>query len=174
MPGSSLGSSLQIRKVHEVEWAEYRDLRLRALREDPLAFGSTLERERQFPEPLWRQRLANPDSSSWVAVASGDHFVGMAVAAKVEGEYHIFGMWVAPDHRGKGAGGRLLDAAIAWIRESSPNASILLEVNPRQEAAVQLYRSRGFGFTGRTTSLDHSPCEKCHEMVRSGLKSEST
>jgi hypothetical protein len=36
---------VEVREVAVEEWARFRDLRLRALREDPEAFGSTLERE---------------------------------------------------------------------------------------------------------------------------------
>jgi ribosomal protein S18 acetylase RimI-like enzyme len=170
MPASPAPTPISVRRVGEPEWERFRELRFRALREDPLAFGSTLEREEHFPEELWRERMAAPTSSYWIAADPDDRFVGMAVAARLEGEYHIFSMWVEPERRGAGLGGRLLDAALAWVEESTAGAPVRLDVNPRQVAAVRLYRSRGFRATGRSEPLGHSPNETVEAMVRPGAR----
>jgi ribosomal protein S18 acetylase RimI-like enzyme len=169
---SGTREELVVRRIRPEEWPEYRDLRLRALETDPLAFGSTLQRERGFEETRWKERIAgNPPSSpstTWVAVEGSGRFVGMVVAARVDGAFHIFAMWISPDARGKGTGGRLLDAAIAWVHEVSPGSAILLEVNRRSPAATHLYESRGFRSTGRVSPLSHTPGEQVHEMVLPG------
>jgi len=168
MPAGMARPEGRVLRVEESEWNAFRELRLEALRSDPLAFGSTLERELKFTEELWRERLANPGSGNWVAVDSRDRWVGMTVAARIEGQFRIFGMWVHPDQRGKGVGGVLLDAAIAWVDGVATRAPIVLEVNRRQAAAVRLYRSRGFEFTGVSRPLGHTPGESVDEMVRTG------
>jgi ribosomal protein S18 acetylase RimI-like enzyme len=152
--------------VRPDEWPRYRELRLEALRTDPLAFGSTLERELAFPEALWRERLSNPHSHNLVAlVGPEDEWCGMASAALFDGQYHLFAMWVRSDARRRGVGGNLLDAAIAWVHRVEPRAPLLLDVNPRQESAVRLYRSRGFELTGTTAPLGHTPGETISRMV---------
>lgn len=167
---TGLGSGVRIRRAESAEWKPYRDLRLEALRSDPLAFGSTFERETGFTEDQWRDRIARDSpaspSATWVAVDGAERFQGMVVAARVEGVFHLFAMWVAPDLRRRGIGRRLLDAAIEWVGGVAPRNAIVLEVNPRAVAAVRLYESRGFRVTGKSSALDHSPGERVHEMVR--------
>jgi ribosomal protein S18 acetylase RimI-like enzyme len=157
-----------VRPVREDEWQIYRDLRLKALESDPLAFGSTLEREQAFAPEVWKERISRGlrtlASSGWVAVNPTGRFVGMIVAADLEGTVHLFSMWVDPEFRGVGIGGRLLDAALTWIRNSHPGRTVLLEVNPRQVAAVRLYESRGFHLTGGSSPLEHAPSERVVEM----------
>lgn len=160
-----------VRRVRGDEWQKLRDLRLRALEADPLAFASTWSEERSLAEGLWQERAANgaesTDSSTWVAVNPGGRLVGLTVIARVEGVQHVFSMWVAPEFRGQGLGGRLLDAALTWARRTWPAGGIHLEVNPRQAAAVALYRSRGFRYTGSSSPLGHSGAEVVQEMVLS-------
>lgn len=155
----------------EDEWEAYRDLRLRALETDPLAFGSTAQRERAFSPETWKDRVggrSNPlGSASWAAVTARGRFVGMTVAAEFEGAVRLFAMWVDPEYREQGVGGRLVDAALNWVRGRFPGRAVVLEVNPRQTAAVRLYESRGFCPTGKSSPLGHTPGESTVEMVRS-------
>src|SRR5687767_13136762 len=50
--------TITVRQFTAAEWRTYRDLRLRALRDDPDAFGSTYEREAARPAEDWKDRLA--------------------------------------------------------------------------------------------------------------------
>jgi ribosomal protein S18 acetylase RimI-like enzyme len=163
-------SSILIRTVEPTDWEAYRDLRLRALTTDPLAFGSTFEREQAFTEDRWRERLSRGalpvPRTTWAAEEGRSGFVGMVVAARIGGAIHIFGMWVAPEFRGRGIGGRLLDTALSWITNVAPGSPVQLEVNPRELAAVHLYQSRGFRATGKSAALEHSPGERVIELIR--------
>jgi hypothetical protein len=47
-----------VRRLRADEHALLRDLRLRSLRDAPLAFGSTLAREEAFPPGEWARRAA--------------------------------------------------------------------------------------------------------------------
>jgi ribosomal protein S18 acetylase RimI-like enzyme len=165
-------AKVRVRRAETADWASYRDIRLKALESEPWAFGSTLLREREYSETRWRERVARDSADSptatWAAVDEGDRFVGIVVAARVEGTFHIFAMWVAPERRGQGIAGDLLDAALAWIERMAPGSPVVLEVNPRAVAAVRLYMSRGFRATGKFTTLDHTPSERVQEMIRPG------
>jgi ribosomal protein S18 acetylase RimI-like enzyme len=162
-------AEIQVRPVREDEWQDYRDLRLKALKTDPLAFGSTLQREQAFSPGVWKERVTRGHSTlasvTWVAVSSTERFVGMIVAADLEGTIHLFAMWVDPEFRGVGIGRQLLDTALTWIQRSHPGRAVVLEVNPRQVTAVHLYQSRGFRFTGNSSPLGHTPDERVVEMT---------
>jgi ribosomal protein S18 acetylase RimI-like enzyme len=170
MESSSPDPTVQIRRAVPEEWRQWRELRLEALRTDPMAFGSTLEREVPFPPELWQERLARnpsaPGCGSWIAVDASGRWIGMGVTADLEGQVHVFAMWVHPEARGRGVGARLLDAALHELGRSEPERSIVLEVNPRQRAAQALYLSRGFRPTGRSSPLGHHDPEQVVELRR--------
>jgi ribosomal protein S18 acetylase RimI-like enzyme len=172
VPDHAAAPSVRIRRAEIEDWASCRDLRLRALASEPWAFGSTLERERSFTELEWKQRIARegPEApaATWIAETAPGPAVGMVSAALLDGRFHIFAMWVAPERRREGIAGRLLDAALGWIAETGPGIRIELQVNLRAVAARRLYSSRGFRSTGRSEPLPHTPTERIEEMVRPG------
>jgi ribosomal protein S18 acetylase RimI-like enzyme len=120
-----------------------RPLRLRALGEDPDAFGSTLERERDRPDADWH---------SWVddslIAFDGDTPVGMA-NLKRDKPAEIFGVWVAPEARGKGVGELLVCALI----DRAGDREIRICVADSAHAARRLYERLGFVATGETGTL---------------------
>ena len=168
-------AEIPVRRVTGDDWGAYREVRLRALATDPWAFGSTLGREEAFTEAQWRERIERDTPGSpgrtWAGVGPENRFVGTIAAARPDGEFHLFAMWVAPEQRRQGLGGRLVDAALAWIDSVEPGTSVRLDVNPRGTAAVQLYLSRGFRATGATEPLGHTPSETIEAMVRPGSSS---
>ena len=62
-------------------------------------------------------------------------------------EAWIGSMWIAPDHRGRGAAGRMLETAIAWAGAAGAER-IRLAVTVGNRAAERLYSSAGFVDTG--------------------------
>lgn len=161
--------AIEIRRVRAGEWKEHRALRLKALARDPLAFGSTHAREVAFPDDLWKERTSrNADSEQsalFVADAGEGGLVGMVAIAFLEQRWHVFAMWVAPEYRRRGLGGRLLDVGVTWFRQQSSVDALLLEVNPRQQGAVQLYERAGFHRTGGESPLGHTPGEVTISMA---------
>jgi ribosomal protein S18 acetylase RimI-like enzyme len=121
-----------------------RPLRLRALREDPDAFGSRLADEQDRPDADW---------DFWVhdslIAFDGDTPVGMA-NLKLDGdEAKLFGMWVAPEARGRGVAEELARALI----ERAGERPITLCVAEPARAARRLYERLGFTPTGTTGTL---------------------
>ena len=167
--GRTVPLSIGVRRLRSGEWGQYRDVRLRALRSDPLAFGSTFAREQRFEEREWRERAARGASgdsgAKFVGVTGAGDFVGLIAVAESRGEWHVFEMWLEPAWRGRGIGARLLDDALAWFRTTAPRRDLILEVNPRQSAAERLYRSRGFRPTGQSGPLGHTEGETVITMV---------
>jgi ribosomal protein S18 acetylase RimI-like enzyme len=121
-----------------------RPLRLRALREDPDAFGSTLEREQGRPDADWDFWVRD----SLIAF-DGDTAVGMANLKLESDGAQLFGMWVAPEARGKGVGEMLVNALI----ERAGDRPITLCVAETAPAARRLYERLGFAPTGTTGTL---------------------
>ncbi len=166
---SALGPTLRPRRIEAEEVEAYRDIRLRALRQDRRAFGSTLERESAYGPAQWQSRVTASATSDretiWVLGPRGGPFFGLAGAFRDGDRFMVVGMWLEPSYRGAGHGGALLDAVLAWIRTVAPSAPIVLSVNPEQAAAERLYRSRGFVPTGRTEPLPHAPDARIVELT---------
>jgi ribosomal protein S18 acetylase RimI-like enzyme len=112
-----MSSALSVERLTAQEWRTYRDLRLRALADAPDAFGSTLAAERARPDAEWERQLAAaaPSPTDLPLVARvGPEAVGLAWARIQYAEpevAHLFQVWVAPEHRGRGIGQLLLDWA---------------------------------------------------------------
>ena len=161
---------MKTRRLLATDWEAFRTLRLQALRADPLAFGSTLQRELAYPEDRWREWAASgaigDESATFVVEEADGRFLGMAGMFTDRREYRVWGMWVAPEVRGQGLGRALLDFVLSWAETANSKRTVRLEVNPDLRAAVQLYESRGFRPTGRTTPLGHDPPAVAQEMVR--------
>ncbi len=162
--------SLLVRRLRADDWAAYRNLRLRALRTDPIAFGSSYAQEAAFPEQVWKERAtagANSSSqSTWVGEAPEGNLVGSITVVRTEASFGVFGMWVEPGHRAQGLGRVLLRTALRWAHDSDPALPAWLDVNPKQGAALHLYEELGFRRTGESKTLDHTEGEVAVRMVR--------
>jgi GNAT superfamily N-acetyltransferase len=157
------GDAVTVRRIRPDEWEEFREVRLRALEADPLAFGSTLPRERGFSDDEWKERTrrgaSGAESATYIAAQRTGSFLGLVSIGQYQGEWHVWAMWLDPGWRGKGMGGRLFDEALAWFHTVAPHSALILDVNPRQEAAERLYARRGFRRTGHSEPLGHTPGE---------------
>lgn len=131
-------------------WQEYRDLRLTALRTDPIAFGETLERADAYPDSTWRERLEG--TSNWLVFAGRDgRLIGLAGAflpPEQPGIAHIVSVYVDAAFRGQGIGRRMLTALVEDISASGDASVIRLHVNDTNAPAIALYASLGFAVVG--------------------------
>lgn len=143
----------QVRAFAPQEWQTYRDLRLLALAESPEAFGRTLAEEQLRPDEAWASRLRAGVASELdlplLAEAAGQP-VGLAwgrIEPASPDVAHLYQMWVAPGHRRRGVGGRLLAAVVAWSQ--ARQASYLeLGVTLGDTPARRLYERAGFAPVG--------------------------
>lgn len=141
--------NLSVREFTPDEWPLYRELRLRALRDAPDAFGSTHAHEAEREEEDWKSRLARGATSAHdlPLVAEVDRQpVGLAWAridALDQTVAHLFQVWVAPTHRHLGVAHALLHAAIAWARAAHAQR-LVLDVTCGNTPAERMYRRAGF------------------------------
>ena len=142
-------NTLKIRKFTPQEWQTYRDRRLRALADSPDAFGSTLAAEGDRPDSEWSNRLISGADSNWdlPLLAEIDiEPIGLTwgrIEKANPDVANLYQMWVAPTHRGLGAGKMLLEAVIAWARDRDVNC-LDLGVTLRDSPAMRLYTRAGF------------------------------
>lgn len=127
---------------------------IRDMRWWDLADVHDLER-RCFPRDTWSieqfwQELAQPTRRYQVA-AIDDSIVGYAGIFILVPESDVQTLAIADDHRGRGVGGQLLDAAIASA-SSAGARSMTLEVRADNDAALTLYERRGFAIISRRSS----------------------
>jgi GNAT superfamily N-acetyltransferase len=162
--------SLEVRRVRADEWRPLRALRLRALAETPLAFGSSLAREKALNETVWQERAAGGNDRATFVAAQDGRWVGLAtgLAAGTDGPQPAFpmlvGMFVDASARQQGVGAKLVERVAAWAKEQGAERLVLWAV-AGNEPAMALYRSCGFQPTGLTRPLAHSPAYRECEMA---------
>jgi GNAT superfamily N-acetyltransferase len=155
-------AGVRVRRVRADEAATLRAIRLRALDDTPLAFGSTHAREAAYPAERWetwaRESAAGAARATFLAVDRADAPVGLAFAV-VDGEAaHLYSMWVAPEARGIGTGAALVAAVLDWTRASGAR-TLRTAVTIGNDAAARLYERAGFRDTGAREPLGHSDAD---------------
>lgn len=83
-----------------------------------------------------------PGAELWVAEEDGE-VVGYAVLWCVLDQAELANIAVAPELRGRGIGGRLLDHVLSAVRERGVH-SVFLEVRESNHTARRMYAARGF------------------------------
>lgn len=156
-----------VRRIRLHEWENVRDLRIRATA-DPdagIAFLTTAAQERARDDEFWRERALGgalgENAAQFVATADEVWIGTVTVLLRTAGERDhlgatlaedradIVGVYIDPDHRGRGILGALVTAAEQWAAERG-HAALTLDVHRDNERAQRAYRSLGFVPTGAT------------------------
>ena len=140
-------SMMRIEQLPARDWERFRVIRFCALAEDPDAFCSKLSDEISLTPQDWIDRLTRANTATLVAVSDQAQDIGLAVAAPYDNAAGLFSMWVAPEARGIGIGGALIDSVVAWCRDRG-HKRLLLDVADSNRPAIALYASKGFLPTG--------------------------
>jgi GNAT superfamily N-acetyltransferase len=152
----------EVERLDHASWERLRSIRLRALDDEPDAFGSSSERESAYGPPEWQRLLAL--GPWWVAVAHGED-VGV-VAGGHHREYEIpwvFSMWVGAPWRGRGVADALLEVVVSWA--ATQGATRLgLEVADRVPRARRFYARFGFAESDDQHPMPRDPTITLHEM----------
>ena len=130
---------VELRALSVDDWAVWRELRLKALRDAPEAFGAKLAdwQGDGDHEQRWRARLAG-GTHNLVAYLDGEP-VGMVSGMPHGHCVELTSMWVAPPARGHGVGDALVDAVV-----DRADGTVSLMVKESNTAASALYRRHGF------------------------------
>ena len=149
----------------------FKEVRLRALRDTPNAFGSTYARESQASDADWIQRAIWWNGERGIGLLAMDGGVACGIAGSFLDQEdptraHLVSMWTAPTHRRQGIGAQLVKEIIGWAR--TREASVLqLMVTSNNEQAILFYEHLGFVRTGRTEPYPNDSSLVEHEMIRS-------
>lgn len=140
---------MELRQLAAGDAAVYWPLRLRALREELSAFGSSYDDVKDRPLEKVADQLAGEGDNFTLGAFADGTLVGMVTfrrptESKSRHTSGIYGMYVTPEAQGRGIGGAVLDALLARARALPGLEQIYLGVATTQVAARALYRSRGF------------------------------
>jgi ribosomal protein S18 acetylase RimI-like enzyme len=141
-------NGLEIRLLSESDADCFWQLRLRALKEEPESFGAAYEESAATAVADVTKRLRS-SNDSFVLGAFTPTLVGMLgfyrrQGIKMRHKGTIWGMYVAPEGRGRGAGRALMLAAIERASATPDIEQLVLTVVTTNEAARKLYLSMGF------------------------------
>jgi GNAT superfamily N-acetyltransferase len=156
---------MEIRRLRQGDDDRLRETRLRALAEDPAAFASTLEEERDFDPEVWVSRATNPTSVNFLAEDGGTVGIVAGITEDRPGVAQLVSMWVAPEARGKGVARLLIDAVVMWARDRGMR-HLELWVTEDNDRARVLYERAGFSATGERQPVPSDPSRMEDRLVR--------
>jgi ribosomal protein S18 acetylase RimI-like enzyme len=147
----------------------FKAIRLRALQNDPIAFGSTYAKESQLSEDEWLNRSHRWNSDGFIGYLAfdGENACGLVGCYTDEHDpqrAHVISMWVDPAWRRSGVGTILIDGLKAWA-STRHLRELRLMVTHVNTGAIGFYESLGFRKTGKTEPYPNDPAIAEHEML---------
>lgn len=142
-------SEIELRRLVPADTVTYRALRLRGLKEHPDAFTSSYDEEDAKPLAATEARLApEADGRMWGAFVDGALVGAVGLLreprAKIRHKGDVFGMYVSPEHGGRGVGTALLSHLIGEARREPGLEHLVLTVTDINTNARTLYEKAGF------------------------------
>ena len=143
-----IGTARQIKTLWKDDWADWKHIRLEALKLHPEAFGSSYDDEVENTDETFQQSLVK----NTMFGAFNDHnLIGVAgffvfPRLKMQHRGNLFSMYLKKEYRGQGIGGQLLEAI---IREAKSKVIQLhCTVVTSNASALTLYQKHGFRIYG--------------------------
>lgn len=146
---------MQIRRLTPADASAFQELRLVGLHEEPSAFGSSYEEEKDFAASIIEGRLA-AESTDQGAFGAFEQDVLIGIGAlerermnKLSHKGLIWGIYVKPEYRGRGIARALLVEILSLAGSVPELKQVNLSVNASNKGAIHLYVSFGFMQFGR-------------------------
>jgi len=149
---------IESRRATEDDVALFKEIRLKALKDSPDAYGSTYEASIQRTESSWLEQLATTTSGdlrNTQFAFDGDNCIGIAALYREADAPAgaIIMMWVAPEYRGTAAASTLVQSLLDWAKKAGHD-SVSLSVTDTNDRAIQFYKNCGFELTGESVDVD--------------------
>lgn len=143
---------MKIKRLTPLDAEAYLAIRLKALQNNPEAFGSSYEEEKDQPVEKYILRFQSSDSITLGAFVD-DQLVGVVTLfreslVKLQHRANIIAMYVAPEQRGLGIGKSLMVEAIQVANDWASVEQVYLTLVTTNEPAKKLYASLGFEVFG--------------------------
>ena len=142
----------EIERLRAGDGERLREIRLRALRDAPDAFETTLKEAVTWPPASWERQI---EQLPTFVAALGGRDVGLVRGSPSEEACdtgYLISMWVEPDVRRRGIGSALIDAVVEWAGTRGLDR-LVLDVAETNIAAIELYVSKGFVRSGEVGAL---------------------
>ncbi len=147
---------IEYRRLKESDAESWLQLRLRALQLNPEAFGdSVAETEAMSSEDLLRRISSETEFPQRFVLGAFDrnslvgiHGFRRERREKSSHKGYIWGMFVAPEARGRGVGKAMLTHLIDDVRETEGIEQLILWVSTTSPRARSLYTAMGFERVG--------------------------
>ena len=143
---------IEIEKLKEKDWSRLKSLRLEALKQDPKSFATTLETALSWDDENWKNQIKNIPT---FFAHENQMDLGMVRAGSDPDNPEdgwLISMWVSNQTRGKGIGGKLIDALVDFCKQQNYKR-ILLDVGDFNQAAIALYAKKGFQPNGKKAPM---------------------
>jgi RimJ/RimL family protein N-acetyltransferase len=141
---------MEIRPLTRADAEAFSLLRREALQSEALAFTESLaEHNAKSHEQIAASLGSGQDENFVVGAFKDPELVGITGFFRLPGEKTrhkgcVWGVYIKPDHRGKGLAQSLLSAALEKARPQPGLEQIILAVSTSRPAARKLYLSLGF------------------------------
>ncbi|WP_409298748.1 N-acetyltransferase family protein [Peribacillus sp. SCS-26] len=143
---------MEIKRLVKEDAGIYKPLRLEALKNSPEAFGSSYEEEKDLGLEVTERRFSQENSFTFGAFEENRLIGTVSLVRETKRKFQhrasIFAMYVQKDSRRKGAGRKLMEAAIEKARSLDGLEQILLTVVSSNAGAKNLYAGLGFTVYG--------------------------
>ncbi|HSB00230.1 MAG TPA: GNAT family N-acetyltransferase [Anaerolineales bacterium] len=142
-----------IREANPTDAIQFRELRLGALQNSPVAFTSDYQKKLNHPLKYWEDTLtAQPDESTIFLAANEGSLIGMtgigrAGSPKTRHNAWIWGVYVKPEWRGLHIAEELINSCFEWA-EAREIVVIKLGVAAVNQPAIRCYERCGFKVYG--------------------------
>lgn len=139
---------MDIRKLTAADARAYLSIRHRAVLEEPESFSPTIEEEQKKDVAVYEQQLSNPLTATYGIFDNGE-LVGVTTLEhnpyeKMKHLAQIVGVYLAPEHRGKGYSKALFQFVIDDAHANPQLEQLRLSVVDSMMPAIRLYERAGF------------------------------
>jgi ribosomal protein S18 acetylase RimI-like enzyme len=140
--------SVVIREAISSDAAHFRELRLDALQDSPIAFPADYMVNANHPMNFWEKRLDTNGTEIIFFAEHENQLIGMTgirrgESPKTKHSATIWGVYVRPEWRGLRIAESLIEACIEWAKQNDVNIA-KLGVTVSSTSAVRCYQRCGF------------------------------